>query len=389
MLKKSKQALEFDLRLAAERPRLVRLCRKFSGRPEAAEDLAQETMVAAWKSQSKLVSMDKMQPWTSAIARNVCLNWARRYYREEGRTFLLDQDDQTIEEVIPDEFDVEFELDRVELATLLDRALALLPPETAQILIAHYLEETSQAEIAEQMNINAGTIAVRLHRGKIALRKLLQTSLKDEAHAFSLMPVEGQEWEETNIWCPKCGEVRLLGQYKQDESFALRCPRCEPDPQVIMAGLDLTKSYHASILGTIKTFKPAYKRVLSAFVPLYEQALQRHEALCIVCGSSLEVNITRIEKSADHFEHNILLFCPHCGWGSNKSIMGWVMALPQTQKFWQEHPRLRTLPIQEIEVQGSPVLLSGVESLTSTAQLEVVMRQDTFEVVDIRTNIKL
>lgn len=389
MQEQAVEELEFEQTLAAERPRLVRLCRKLSGRPEAAEDLAQETMVAAWKSQGQLVSMEKIRPWTSAIARNVCLNWARQYYREEARTFLIENDEQTIEDVVSDEFDLEFELDRAELATLLDRALELLPTETAEMLIAHYLAEASQDEIAEQMQLNTGTIAVRLHRGKLALRKLLQTSLSDEARAFGLMQANEQEWEETNIWCPGCGEVRLLGQYKQNECFALRCPRCEPDPQAIMTGLDLTQPCHRDILGNVKTYKPAYKRVLTAFMPLYEQALHSHTAACMACGHALQVIATHAEKATTHGDHNVQLVCPHCDWVSNKSATGWVMAVDQVQKFWRTYPRLKLLPVQQVETQGAAALVSGVQSVTSTAKLEVLLRQDTFEVLDIRTNIKL
>jgi len=129
------ESIEFETILAAERNRLVRLCAWFSGNPGAAEDLAQETLIAAWKSRNQLQSLEKLRPWTSAIARNVCLNWSRQHSREQSHLlYSIDSEDASFEEELPDETSLELELDRYELARLLDQALALLPRETAQML---------------------------------------------------------------------------------------------------------------------------------------------------------------------------------------------------------------------------------------------------------------
>ena len=266
----SEKELDFERILADERPRLVRLCAWFSGSQEAAEDLAQETLIAAWKSKDRLSSFDELKPWTSAIARNVCLNWSRRHYREQARlVYSMDSQEESSGDELLDDTNLELELDRYELATLLDRALSLLPVETAQILIEHYIQESSHAQIAAKMRINPSTVAVRLQRGKLTLQRLLRTTLQAESSAFGLVKVEGPRWEQTNIWCPGCGAARLLGRFQKNEIFALRCPGCHPDPESIMAGLDLTKPYHANLLGNTKTYKPAYSRLLTAFAPFY------------------------------------------------------------------------------------------------------------------------
>ncbi|HET6822361.1 MAG TPA: RNA polymerase sigma factor, partial [Anaerolineales bacterium] len=127
-MRKFEEAIQFEAALAEERTRLVRLCAWLSGSQEAAEDLAQEAMIAAWRSRDQLTALDKLKPWTSSIARNVCLNWSRRHYREQRRmAYSIDADDESFEHELQDETNLEVELDRNELATLLDRALALLP----------------------------------------------------------------------------------------------------------------------------------------------------------------------------------------------------------------------------------------------------------------------
>lgn len=382
--------IDFETLLTDERPRLVRLCAWFSGSQEAAEDLAQETLIAAWRSREQLVSLDKLKPWTSAIARNVCLHWSRRHYREQARVASLDED-ESLEDHIEAETDIELELDRYELARVLDQALALLPKETAQMLVEHYIQDSSHAEIADRLKMNPGAVAVRLQRGKLTLQKLLRTDLSGQASAFGLIDPLGSQWEETNIWCPGCGQARLLGKFQKSERFALRCPHCHPDPETYMAGLDLTKPYHARLLGNTRMYKPAYVRLITAFAPLYQQALRTNSAPCLACGQPVEVRVerdARRHKPAQEISR-VTLYCPACEWASNKTLSGLVLSLPESQRFWREHPRLRILPDQEIEVDGAAAYLTRLQSVTSTAELAVISQRDTFEPIQVHTNIKL
>ncbi len=385
-------SMEFETILAEERSRLVRLCAWFSGNPGAAEDLAQETLIAAWKSREQLQSLEKLRPWTSAIARNICLNWSRQHSREQSHLlYSIDSEDGSSEGELPAETSLELELDRYELARLLDQALTLLPRETAQMLVEYYIKESSQAEIAEMMNINPGTVAVRLQRGKLTLQKLLRKNLQDEASAFGLIQQNNSGWEETNIWCPWCGHARLMGKYQKEEMFALRCPRCDPDAESIMAGLDLTKPYTTSLLGNIKTYKPAYSRLLTSLRPCYEEALRSHTAPCLACGSPVEVSMEhdkQLDKRPSVFSQ-VTLHCATCGWVSNKSLTGLVLGSLEAQRFWRENPRMRTLPALEIEVQGSPAFLTRLQSLTNNAELTVISRRETLEQMEVHSNVSL
>jgi RNA polymerase sigma factor (sigma-70 family) len=387
-----KEVLDFETMLAAERPRLVRLCAWFARSLDAAEDLTQETLIAAWKSRDQLTSLDKLKPWTTSIARNVCLNWSRRHYREQSHMlYSIDSTKDSLEEELQDETSLELELDRYELARLLDQALSLLPTETSQMLVEHYIKESSQAEIAEMMNINPGTVAVRLQRGKLTLQKLLRKNLQAEASAFGLISQNHSGWEDTNIWCPWCGQSRLLGKYQKNELFALRCPNCDPSAESIMAGLDLSKPYHARLLGNTKTYKPAYARLLTRFMPIYQQALTSHTAPCLACGSQVEVRVEHdqhLDKRSHPFRQ-IILHCPACGWASNKSLTGLVIGSSAAQRFWRAYPRMRTLPALEVEVQGSPALLTRLQSVTSKAELTVILKRDTFEQIEVHSNVRL
>jgi RNA polymerase sigma factor (sigma-70 family) len=389
------EGMDFEKALAEERPRLVRLCARFTGSQESAEDLAQETLMAAWKNKAQLTSVDKLKPWTSAIARNICLNWSRCHYRERAQVVdPSDSKEELWEDELPDDTSLELDLDRYELSKLLDQALSMLPAETAQLLVDHYIEQSPHAEIAARLKIKPGTVAVRLQRGKLILQRLLRTNLQAESLAFGLIDQNSPTWEETNIWCLSCGETRLVGQYQKSEPkgrFALRCPRCHPDPDMIMVGLDLTKPYNARLLGNTKTFKPAYSRLLTGFAPVYHHAIKFHTVPCLACGNPAEVSIEHEKKtkSSGYQESEIRLSCHFCGWASNKSLSGLVMASPQAQRFWREYPRIKILPSQEIDAEGCMAFVTRIQSISGSAVLEVISKRDTLELLGVHTNVKL
>ena len=87
--------------------------------------------------------------WLSAIARNVCLRWARRRSQAVTRFAPLDAEVDPVtprlEEELANDIDLERDLEREELITLLDRALALLPPATRTVLIEKYVHESPLA----------------------------------------------------------------------------------------------------------------------------------------------------------------------------------------------------------------------------------------------------
>src|SRR4029450_13847686 len=71
--------------LPSEWPRLVRLCAHFTGDRDAAEDLAQETLIEAWRQQDRVYDWQGYSSWLSAIARNLSLRWIRQHRHEQGR----------------------------------------------------------------------------------------------------------------------------------------------------------------------------------------------------------------------------------------------------------------------------------------------------------------
>ena len=69
---------EVDESMADERARLVRFCGRLTGDSDAAEDLAQEALVRAYRPVDYLTEPERRLPWLMGIARHVCLDWIRR-----------------------------------------------------------------------------------------------------------------------------------------------------------------------------------------------------------------------------------------------------------------------------------------------------------------------
>jgi RNA polymerase sigma-70 factor (ECF subfamily) len=175
---------DVDTELARERPRLVALCARLTGDPFAAEELAQETLLEAWRHQDSLRDPTRLQAWLSGIARNVCLRWDRAQGREGRHRAAPDPtipgpEDHRCDRLV-DEVNPEFDLERRELIELLERALASLPPGPREALIARYAWDLPLAEIAGRAGISLPAATMRVQRAKLALHRILTTTLRAE-----------------------------------------------------------------------------------------------------------------------------------------------------------------------------------------------------------------
>ena len=351
---------------AAERGRLVRLCARMSGDAAAADDLAQEALLEAWRSQQALRDPDRFSAWLSGIARNVCLRWMRRQQSPVVRTRSLDstpdEDVTALEEWLADPDEIELALERKELAALLDRALALLPPETRDALLAHYLEEAPLAEIAERLGVQASAVAVRLQRGRLALRRVLTTELRGELVMFSADAESTVGWEETRLWCAVCGRRRLLGRYDvRGGELWLRCPDC-------CAAADDYYSHTSAleILGGVRGYQRAFSRVIAWVGRYYPPNLRAKVVPCQRCGRLLPLRFERIDylsSSPNGNNRGLRHGCPTCKRDCWESLDGLLLASPHGVAFMRRHPRTGTAPISHDRTRAYSVGQRGASAL--------------------------
>ena len=317
-----------------------------------------------WRNQHKLTDLNGVTYWLYAIARNVCLRWRRKQF---GQSDLALE-----EEVCFDEFDLEAALERDELAGLLDHALGWLPPDTRSILSACYLEAQSPEEVAARMGITENALAVRLHRGKDALRQVLRMHLREQAHAYGLA-ADGDDWQPSHLWCYSCGQQRLMVRFDAARGdFALRCERCA-------YGLDDGSGMN-NLIGKVQSIRSVMKRLFNWSNRHFGPAGSRVN--CGWCGQLVTIQIgPRMTPRGS--EITLDASCPHCGTIQKESLYGQAIHHPQGYAFWQEHKRIRILPHRPLEVDGHAAVCTTFESIHSTRRLYVISSTDQGRVLRV------
>ncbi len=374
--------------LPLQRSRLVRYCSQRTRNVDAAEDLAQETLFEAWRHLHKLHDPEGLERWLGAIARNVCRRWARGRGNELAHhaPSAPDQDDDAAswEEMVAGDFDLEVELERTELVELLDRAMALLPPDTRQVLLQRYVREAPQEEIARQLGVTESAVEARLQRGKLALRRTLTTRFRQDAVAYGLVAALGDGLQETRIWCPGCGRRRVEGHLQADHGeLLLQCPDCSQ--QGVRNCLDAHKG---NALQGLRGYKPALSRVLDSIYRLFQVNAVDGVVCCPRCRSGMPIQVESLSERSPRwgFSSTISIRCSQCGIEGIDDSESWhslTWSLPEVRRFWREHPRMRFLPVRETEVDGSPAVVTALESLTDGARVDAIFLRATGKVLRV------
>lgn len=366
---------ENGARLAAERSRLVGLCYRLTGNLDAAEDLAQETLLEAFRNAHKLHDPSGYSRWLSAIARNVCRRWNQDRGRETSVRATPDESWDVSD--AEDGYDLDVELDRRELVDLLDRALAMLPPESRDVLVERYVRESPHAEAAARLGLTEATVAKRLERGRLRLKRELSTTFIHHAVAHGLERSLFDDWRETDIWCPVCGRRRLLGMVVPGGRLWLICKPC------IGPHHNLPVSHY----GEFET----YSGVKGYAATHARGAIEHHrtfgggiDGLAFTCARCRRKQPYRVGLDRSGDAHYISKHCEHCGPQGWQCVTAWhLLATPEGQEFWRQHPRVRTVPDRVVEADGLPAIVAGFESVSGSGRIEGVFLRDTFRPVGI------
>jgi RNA polymerase sigma-70 factor (ECF subfamily) len=338
----------------ADRRRLVGLCAHLTGDRQSAEDLAQETLLEAWRNAHKLTDPAGADRWLSAIARNVCLRWART----RGRELQLRLAPAETAELVADER-VELELERAELVELLDGALALLGEEAREALVRRYVHGATHAEIAAFLGVSEDAASMRLARGKLQLRRLLAPELA------------AGDWRSTRIWCAVCGRRRLLQRANRNE-IAFRCSECN--------GRGLS---HEALLGN-----PLFARLLDGVVRptavLGRLATWSRSyfaggtgpSSCTSCGAPVTIE-------PDPERTGLRAVCAACGTGVCSSVAGLALALPEVRAFRGTYTRTHVLPPRALEHGGIAAVVVRCADRIGGAGIDAVFARDSLRLLTV------
>jgi len=136
--------------------------------PPDVEDLAQETLLSAWRGRDKFRGESALLTWALAIARNK----AREYRRRAARTSKAIAAARELERLETAPLSGS-SLESDELRRVVRRALATLPEEFSTVLVRRYFHGQSLRTIAEELDEPEKTIESRLYRARDLLRSRL------------------------------------------------------------------------------------------------------------------------------------------------------------------------------------------------------------------------
>lgn len=333
--------------LESERRRLVRLCASITGDAAIAEDLAQETLLEAWRHRDRLREPSGADRWLNAIARNVCHRWSRR----RGRDSVLVGD---LEVDVPAPTDDG--LDLGELDEQLERALAHVPGATRDMVVRHFVHESTHAEIAACHGISEEAVSMRISRGRAMLRILLEAGTE-------------ARWCETRVWCSGCGVSRLQIRRCEDD-VAFRCVGCSPTS----ASYDLGNPFFARLVGDLVRPTAILNRT-AAWASEYFRG-GAGAAHCTRCRRPISVR--RHREGGRHGLHGV---CRACGEEVWSSVLGLALSRPEARAFLAEHPRVRTLPERDLAYGNAKATLVRLEAVLGSAALDVLFARDTLRVL--------
>ena len=149
--------------------RLLRYANYLLNRFEEAEDVVQNALVKAYINLNSFDIKRKFSSWIYRIVHNEAVNLIKKKRREvslDKNEFLLDS--------LTDDTNIELDFEKKELKKLTQKSLDKLPVKYREPMALFFLEDKSYKEISDILRLPMGTVSIRLSRGKLALKKIIE-----------------------------------------------------------------------------------------------------------------------------------------------------------------------------------------------------------------------
>jgi RNA polymerase sigma-70 factor (ECF subfamily) len=154
--------------------RITALCHARTGCAAAAEDLAQEVLLRAYRALGTLDEPEKFGPWLCRIAQRTWLTWLRSRDRTHIAFSALSADQDPEEVLYRRNHRDGSAADREEDMEKLRAEVAALPSVYREVLVLYYHQQMSYREVAQLLDVSTATINARLTKARTLLRERLQ-----------------------------------------------------------------------------------------------------------------------------------------------------------------------------------------------------------------------
>jgi RNA polymerase sigma-70 factor (ECF subfamily) len=148
----------FDEFVLRTRTRLVGYAKALTGDSQAAQDIAQDTFVKAWKHWSKVHYYEEPEAWCRKVAHNLAIGrWRRLGVVARSVSW------KPVSSLEPD-------VGHLDLAA----AIRSLPSGERNAVVMHGVLDMSVAQIASELGVPEGTVKSWLSRGRAHIRSTLR-----------------------------------------------------------------------------------------------------------------------------------------------------------------------------------------------------------------------
>ena len=176
----------FAIELDTHRRYLLRVARLQLRDRDLAEDVVQETFVAALAGRAGFSGRSSLKTWLTGILKHKIVDAIRHKQRRPVAATAFDEtldvdvldgmftDDGAWKAPPADWGDPENALAQTEFMDVLARCLDRLPPATARVFTLREILELESDEICKELSITANNLWVILHRARVSLRQCLE-----------------------------------------------------------------------------------------------------------------------------------------------------------------------------------------------------------------------
>ena len=167
----------FDAIVRAHQDRVYAFCLRMLSDREDALDVAQEVFLSAYRNLAGFRGEASLSTWLLRIAANRALNRIRQRATRGAREVMSIEPQADGDSPFQPSGREEDRPDRMvesrETRKILEAAIANLDEDSRMLVLLSDVEGLSYEELSEAVGIPLGTVKSRLHRARMALRKML------------------------------------------------------------------------------------------------------------------------------------------------------------------------------------------------------------------------
>lgn len=146
------------------------------GNDDVGKDLTQDTFMKAWESLLMLRDASRFRPWLYRIATNIVFNYEKRLkmFKFISIEFYRGKTNEPVLNVFED---------NIGNMEIINQALSEVSPTYRPCLILYLVEELSQQQVADILDMNVNSISKYVSRGREDFRQVYQRLLNEQSTA--------------------------------------------------------------------------------------------------------------------------------------------------------------------------------------------------------------